>query len=383
MFDMQQLKDALKNEKIKKAVISNPFKKGENEPFKILIELIILKGKKCYQFSYYIDKKVVHKNIAFEDVSDKIINEMVNKFKQCLVISDYEINILMNKHNQFHIKKKAITNQKEMDFSHNKQKNYILKDGEPVKWAIMAGLMADDGKILSHKQKKFRQINKFLEMLSDIEDKLPMNAVIADMGCGKSYLTFAMYYYFNIIKNKNVTIRGFDLKADVVENCNKIAKELEFGNLSFEAGDIANITSQEKINMLITLHACDTATDIALYHAVRLNCDVIMSVPCCQHELFGQIENELLKPIFSYGILKERFASLLTDGVRANVLELCGYKVNVEEFIETEHTPKNIMIKAIKTGKKANPQKHLAVNNIISEFSITPTIYKLLKDYIK
>lgn len=242
--------------------------------------------------------------------------------------------------------------------------------------------MDKNGIVVSHKQKKFRQINKFLEMLKDVEENLPKNAKIIDMGCGKSYLTFAMYYYFNIIKSKNVTINDYDLKKDVVEHCNKLAKEFNFKNLQFFNEDIQNIDKDENINMIISLHACDTATDYAIYFGVKLNCDVILSVPCCQHELFKQIKNNELSSMLSYGILKERFSSLLTDNLRADALKLCGYKTNIIEFIDMEHTPKNIMIKAIKNKQFTKNIKNIEkFEKLLYNFNINPTIYKLLKNY--
>lgn len=222
-------------------------------------------------------------------------------------------------------------------------------------------------------------------MVSDIEKYLPNNALIVDMGCGKSYLTFAMYYYFNEIKKKNVKIKGFDLKKDVVDSCNKLTEKLGFKGLEFFAGDIAELdTSKEKVDMIITLHACDTATDYALCHAVKWGCKVIMSVPCCQHELFYQVENDLLSGLLSYGILKERFSAVLTDAIRANTLELFGYKTNVVEFIDMEHTPKNIMIRAVKMGKpKDFEEKYKKYRRMLEEFNVKPMLYKLLEKELK
>lgn len=266
--------------------------------------------------------------------------------------------------------------------SHNKEKNYILKDGTYVDWLYKLGVMDKNGFVLSHKQKKFRQINKFLEMLKDVEQNLPQNAKIIDMGCGKSYLTFAIYHYFNIIKQKDVTINGYDLKKDVVDHCNELAQQFGFTKLKFFNEDIQNIDKTEKVNMIISLHACNTATDYAIYFGVKLGCDVILSVPCCQQELFKQIKNDDLSSMLSYGILKERFASLLTDSLRADALKLCGYKTNIIEFIDMEHTPKNIMIKAIKNKNFTKDIKSINdFENLIKKFNVNPTIYNLLKDY--
>ena len=369
---------------LSKAIISNPIKKAEDLPKKIDIKKIILKNKPCFQFSYYIDKKVIHENIEDNSIIlKKIISLMIENFKQCDILANNSLTLLMNKKGNFKITGvKKSTNLDTSAKTHNKSKNYILKEGEYVHWLYKLGIMDKNGIVISHKQKKFRQINKFLEMLKDVEENLPENAKIIDMGCGKSYLTFAMYHYFNIIKEKNVTIQGYDLKKDVVDNCNSLTKDFGFKNLQFFNEDIKNIDKNEKINMIISLHACDTATDYAIYFGVKLDCDVILSVPCCQHEIFTQIKNDDLSSMLSYGILKERFSSLLTDNLRADALKLCGYKTNIIEFIDMEHTPKNIMIKAIKKKNFVKNQKNIEnFVQLIYNFNINPTIYKLLKDY--
>lgn len=381
---LEKLKEFINIDYFSKAIISNPIKKGENLPKKIDIKKIILKNKPYFQFAYYIDKKVIHKNIEDSSVIlEKIISTMQQNFKQCDILANNSLTLLMNKKGDFKITGiKKSTNIDSTPQSHNKIKNYILKEGEYVDWLYKLGVIDKNGIVVSHKQKKFRQINKFLEMLKDVEQNLPKNAKIIDMGCGKSYLTFAMYHYFNILKEKNVTINGYDLKKDVVEHCNNLAKEFGFKNLKFFNEDIQNINKDENINMIISLHACDTATDYAIYFGVKLNCDVILSVPCCQHELFNQIKTEDLSSILSYGILKERFSSILTDTLRADALKLCGYKTNIIEFIDMEHTPKNIMIKAIKNKNFTKSTQNIEnFEKLMYNFNINPTIYKLLKHY--
>ena len=381
---LTELKKIINIDCLTKAIISNPSKKDENLPKKVDINKIILKDKYCFQFSYYIDKKVIHENIEnINIVVEKIISLMIDNFKQCSILANNSLTLLKNKKGDFKITgvKKSINTDNSVS-SHNKVKNYILKEGEYVDWLYKLGVMDKNGIVLSHKQKKFRQINKFLEMLKDVEENLSINAKIVDMGCGKSYLTFAMYYYFNTIKKKNVTIQGYDLKKDVVENCNKLAEQFGFENLQFFNEDIQNIDKSEKINMIISLHACDIATDYAIYFGVKLDCDVILSVPCCQHEIFTQIKNQDLSFMLNYGIIKERFSAMLTDSLRADALKLCGYKTNIIEFIDMEHTPKNIMIKAIKNKNFRKNFKNVEkFKNIIYNFNINPTIYKLLKDY--
>lgn len=363
---------------IESVVLSKPIKKTEEYFVKVNIKAIMLKDKLYYQFSMLKNNKMYHKNVEPEIVIDEIIELMESNFKQCNIIGNKYADILMNKKRMFTLTGVKGNLNAQKIASHNKEKNYILKEGEYVDWLYKLGVMDRDGIVLSHKQKKFRQINKFLEMLKDIEDNIPDNSVIVDMGCGKSYLTFAIYYYFNIINNKNVEIKGYDLKADVVKNCNKLSEEFGFDKLKFYCDDIANIeNTDDRISMIITLHACDTATDYAIYHGIRWGCKVIMNVPCCQHELFKQIKNDDMSIIMDNGILKERFAAILTDGIRARILEIMGYKANVFEFIDMEHTPKNIMIRSVKTPKKADNSKKADLDRIIKEYNIMPTLYRL------
>ena len=216
-------------------------------------------------------------------------------------------------------------------------------------------------------------------MTDDIEKYIPGNAHILDMGCGKSYLTFAMYYYFNVRKGKNVTIKGLDLKRDVVEHCNELALKFGFDNLKFYCMDIADTKEDEKIDMMITLHACDTATDHALYHAVKHGCRVIMSVPCCQHELNETIASDELDIIMKHGILKERFAAIMTDAFRAEMLEIFGYKTDVMEFIDMEHTPKNLLIRAVQGKKKKDNTRFEKLKELSVKYNVEPSIIKLFE----
>jgi len=175
---------------------------------------------------------------------------------------------------------------------------------------------------------------------------------ILDFGCGKSYLTFAMYHYLKELKAYPVRIIGLDLKADVIAHCNELAQKYGYSGLQFLVGDIAQYEGVDAVDMVVTLHACDTATDYALDKAVKWGAKVILSVPCCQHELNQQIENELLQPVLKYGLIKERMAALLTDALRAEILESKGYQVQILEFIDMEHTPKNILIRGVKNERR-------------------------------
>lgn len=261
---------------------------------------------------------------------------------------------------------------------HNRQKNYLLKEGVPVPFLVDLGVMTPEGKIVRSRYDKFRQINRFLEFIEDILPKLHREREnqIIDFGCGKSYLTFAMYHYLKIIKGYSIHVVGLDLKKDVIGRCNMLAEKYGYDRLSFYCGDIADYEGVEQADMVVTLHACDTATDYALEKAVRWGAKVILSVPCCQHELNRQIKNDLLKPVLGYGIIKERMAALITDALRAELLEAAGYRTQILEFIEMEHTPKNLLIRAVKEGKPKENQKEL--DKLMEFLQVNPAFKRLL-----
>lgn len=372
-------------DKLTKVIISNPINKNNSKPKKILINKINLKNKPYFQISYFIENMVIHENIKQNNsIIEKIIILMLENFKQCEILANNSFSILMNRKKQFKITgiKKSTLDFQSLN-PHNREKNYILKDGEFSEWLYRLNITDKNGIVKSNMQKKFKQLNKFLEILSDIESYIPNNAKIIDIGCGKSYLTFAMYHYFNVIKNKNVKIKGYDLKKEVIENCNKLSKDLGFKTLEFLCENAENVKENEKTNMIISLHACNTATDYAIYLGIKLKCDIILSVPCCQQEINKQIKNDYLNPILNYGIFKERFSAMLTDTIRAELLKLCGYNTKILEFIDMEHTPKNILIKSI---KKENFKKEIKeiedFKKFIYSFNLNPTLYKLLEDYL-
>ena len=245
--------------------------------------------------------------------------------------------------------------------------------------------MTKEGKVVRARYDKFRQINRFLEYVEDVLPALSPDRVntIIDFGCGKSYLTFAMYYYLKEMKGYPVHIVGLDLKQDVIELCSRLSRQFGFSDLEFSCGDIAGYEGVRQADMVVTLHACDTATDYALHKAVRWGARVILSVPCCQHELNGQMENELLAPILKYGILKERMAALITDGIRAQFLELAGYHSQILEFIDMEHTPKNLMIRAVRreagAREKKNNREKQALKELLDGLQVRPTLLELLE----
>ncbi len=266
---------------------------------------------------------------------------------------------------------------------HNRKKKRLIEEGTAVAPLTDMGIFTEEGKIVKSMGDKFRQINRFLEIVDDAVDACGFEEIhIVDFGCGKAYLTFILYYYLTFVKKIRAYMTGLDLKADVIGKCRKAAEKYGYENLRFEVGDIGVYESDEPVDMVITLHACDTATDYALMHAMEWNSRVILSVPCCQHEMNGQIEGGNLSLLTKYGLLKERFSALATDAVRASLLEYMGYKTQVLEFVDFSHTPKNVMIRAVKTHiPKAKREKSLQeVEELMREFHVKPALYRLLAE---
>ena len=366
---------------MKRMIISGPmrsacrYKKIEALP-------VLVKGEPCLQFSFYTGDKVFHFNAMDTwDIENQVKELLEEGYKQWeITCADKSAKILINKKGNFKIIESAQAHTIEENLSHNRQKNYAFKEGEALDMLIQLGLMNKDGKILADKQKKFRQINKFIEIVESVVNHIDEGAHILDFGCGKSYLTFALYYYLNTHLNKNVKITGIDLKEDVVAYCNKLAQDCGFDRLKFFCGDVSRFAMEQKCQMMVTLHACDTATDFALGYAAKNDVKIILSVPCCQHELFKQVENEGLSPMLKHGILKERFSALLTDAARGQLLESVGYKTSIMEFIDMEHTPKNIMIKAVRTKRGLNAKKLEQYRKMAQEYNINPTLFNLLEE---
>ena len=376
------LEEVFKNEIIK-IVISNKVKKDEKYN-KIAINLKENNKNKFYQIEKFTDKQVFHENIKINEISDKVSELIFGNYKQMTALSNNEIfDLKISKKGKIFLGKKKNDNSKIVAKGHNKEKNYILKEGMIIEPLIDLGVFTKEGKVVNSKYDKYKQINRFIEIIDDeIKKNNYKELTILDFGCGKSYLTFVLYYYFVKIKNINVKMIGLDLKEDVIKKCNDIAKRYNYENLHFELGDINGFKYNNKVDMVITLHACDTATDYALYNAIKWNSKMIFSVPCCQHEFNSQMKANELSILTKYGIVQERVAALMTDSVRANLLECMGYKTQLLEFIDIAHSPKNILIRASKNNiSKEKKEKSLnEVNNLIRTFNFNPTLYNLLKN---
>lgn len=360
--------------------ISGLKKKNEELPVKIKVRPVAMKDKIEYQVSEFIGRKVFHKNYKKDELKKKITDWMQEDYKQAqFTMTDATAQILSGKHSQTVKYKKCKEVRVQRDLSHNRTKRYILPEGTPVGFLIDLGVMTKEGKIVRQKYDKYRQINRFLEFVEDILPQLSKEReqTIIDFGCGKSYLTFAMYYYLKELKGYDIRIIGLDLKEDVIAHCNELKDKYGYGKRSFLVGDIASYTDVDAVDMVVTLHACDTATDYALAKAVQWGAKVILSVPCCQHEANRMMENELLQPVLQYGILKERMAAIMTDAVRANLLTAKGYDTQILEFIDMEHTPKNLLIRAVYTGKDSENAAE-ALKNMEEALHLNLTLNKLL-----
>ena len=336
-----------------------------------------------FQCEEYRNNQAFHLNLEAEATSEYVENQM-KVFKQMqMETRQFRYQVLVSKKGKMTIQKRLQTAEvKEVNYSHNRAKHYILEEGKTVPFLRDLGVMTKTGEIVRTKFDKFRQINRFLEFIEDILPQLPKDreVTILDFGCGKSYLTFAMYYYLHELNGYDIRIIGLDLKTDVIEACNQLAKKYGYKKLKFLEGNIADYTGSDEVDMVVTLHACDTATDFALAKAVGWKAKVILSVPCCQHELNGQMANEVLAPLFSYGLIKERMAALVTDSLRAEYLKREGYDTQILEFIDMEHTPKNILIRAVYTGKRGDNDE--AICACEKMLHVQPTLGKLLKGEI-
>lgn len=386
MSDLQSLFTDCLNETLIRVILSNPSSK--DGVIKICARPMIKNKSLLFQIEEYTKTQVFHKNLTAGDASSYLTGKLSSdtssqtaSFKNALVeTKSFTANVLVSKKGTITIKKKmnASPKQTKISLSHNRKKKYILEEGIPVPFLIDLGVMTQNGNIINAHYDKFRQINRFLEYIEDILPSLPTGRElrILDFGCGKSYLTFAIYYYLKVLKGYPVRITGLDLKEDVIRHCNELAVKYGYDKLEFLCGDIAYYDGCSQVDMVVTLHACDTATDYALAKAVGWGAKVILSVPCCQHELNKQMKNDLLSPVLHYGILKERMAALMTDGLRAQILEANGYRTQILEFIDMAHTPKNLLIRAVYNGHCADNKDQ--INELLAAFDINPTLYRLL-----
>lgn len=380
---MEEIRNVLKNTlniEFIRGTISGPRKK--EGIIKVKMRPLEKRGELYFQFESFTKTQAFHENLTSEAAEERAALYMEDFRQMQIETVKGDITILVSKKGKVTVqRKKKKEEAQKADLSHDRKKRYILEEGIPVPFLRDLGVMTEDGKVIRSKTDKFRQINRFLEFIEDILPQLDRGRelTILDFGCGKSYLTFAMYYYLHELKKYDIRIIGLDLKKDVIRHCSSLAEKYGYEKLAFLEGDIADYDGVDRVDMVVTLHACDTATDFALAKAISWNAKVILSVPCCQHELNGQMKNEILAPVMDYGLLKERFAALATDGLRAKYLEREGYETQVLEFIDMEHTPKNILLRAVKTGRR-NEKAAAEIERFEGFLSVQPMLGELLKE---
>lgn len=381
---MEELRSRLSDllsDRLYQIVISNP--RSREQASKVKIRPVLLKGKINFQETVTRGTQVFHENYSKEEMQERIIQYMQDEFKQLEAQSmDEKLTALVSKKGRITVKHSQPGDMRKTlpDMSHNRTKQYLLKEGTPVPFLVDLGVQTREGMIVRSRYDKFKQINRYLEFVEDILPTLEKEETIhiIDFGCGKSYLTFALYYYLHELRGMDVRITGLDLKADVIAKCNRLARNYGYEKLHFCQGDIRTFEGAEQVDMVVSLHACDTATDYAIKKAVDWNARVVFAVPCCQHEVNGQIHSELLLPVLKYGLLKERISAILTDAVRANLLEEAGYDTQVLEFIDMEHTPKNILIRAVK--KETPSPGRTSIEKLTEAVEVKTTLQKLFEN---
>ncbi|MFC4354905.1 class I SAM-dependent methyltransferase [Chryseomicrobium palamuruense] len=386
-MDQQQLIDdltkRLQAKELISGVISQPRSKTESAP-KIKWKPVELKGIYHIQMEYQYGQTMKHENITLTDIEHKVAT-LTDEYRQFqLVFAGESLHIQLTKKKKVSVSSSP-NDQQSASLSHNRKKNYVLDPDEVHPFLVRLGVQTKDGKIKSQKQDKFKQINRFIEFAEDALGYLPTDRPlkIIDFGSGKSYLTFALYHYLHEMKGYEVQLTGLDLKKEVIEHCAEIARDLNYTGLTFQVGDISDYNASQEIDMVVTLHACDVATDMALGRAVKWGAKVILSVPCCQHELFTQLDSPALNVMNKHGLIKERFASLATDSIRAQLLDLVGYDTQLVEFVNLENTPKNILIRAYYTGKNPDAQTVEETKAFLQFLNAKPFLANELKEELK
>ncbi len=372
---------------LKEIEAANPYKivlsGGRSQYKKIVCSRKIIGGRTVYQFEKYTEQQVFHENIDESALRSNLEQYLAEGFRQMNVFSmETEYDVKISQKGKLAVHKRQGKNQAIRIEGNNRKKKYILEEGMDIPAFRELGIFTKDGKIVSAMYDKFRQINRFIEMVDDVLKTYKKDEIhIIDFGCGKSYLTFFLYYYIVEIRHIKAKIVGLDLKEQVIKNCNALAEKCGYKDLTFEIGNINGYHTEMDVDMVVTLHACDTATDYALYNAICWNADYILSVPCCQHEINKQIQTEQLSALTKYGIIKERTSALITDAIRGCILEYCGYKTDLLEFIDIEHSPKNILIRGVRKNSSAEKRKKSMeeAEALCREFNLTQTLMELVR----
>ncbi|MBT5019638.1 MAG: SAM-dependent methyltransferase [Planctomicrobium sp.] len=371
---LDALQDSFENDEFPRVVLSAPLKKSSEEvPRKQTLRPIELKNEIVLQWELHFDKLQTHLNLTLAESKERFLSLFGNEYREAYLFgTNFEYTLRATSKGEKLKKRQIKAKKNKQPAQHNRTKNYLIPEGVPIPFLVALGIMTGSGKVKESRQKKFRQINRYLEIVNDVYDQLPAEGPlhVVDFGCGLSYLTFAVHHLLSVIHQREVVLFGIDQKADVIERCELLAHDLNLAGLNFTSGRIEDALQRDKVHLALSLHACDTATDAALTFAVEANADVILAVPCCQHEVFPQIANETLELILKHGILKERIASIATDALRAEALEVAGYKTQILEFIDLEHTPKNLLIRAIRRPESHTKHEAQSYSELKTELGI-------------
>lgn len=381
MRELQEVLDHIFSQTVSRIILSNP---ENNQGYqKIAVRRIQIKGELQYQFEKYTRTQVFHENLTAEEAKKSLLHCLQTQFRQMEALTDVQTHLWKRskKGKQLYHEKTRERPYQETNLAHNREKQYLLREGNVIPPLVDLGIFTPEGKIVQSKYDKFKQINRFVEMVNDSIPENRKTLTVVDFGCGKSYLTFILYYFLTEVRGIEARITGLDRRRDVIEHCQRIAEKYGYHGLHFEIGDIAGYKTEEHVNMVISLHACDTATDYAIWNAIAWKADMIFSVPCCQHEVNQQLRGGS-SAITRYGLLKERFAALMTDSIRGCLLESQGYHVQLLEFIDMAHSPKNVLIRGIR-GTVSDGKRREALRQAeaaIDEYRVSPALYRLLME---
>jgi SAM-dependent methyltransferase len=365
------LTDLFEGLSLTRAVLSKP--RDRSLPAKVTVDPVVLRGETAFRFTSQLPDRATHENLLGDAARERL----------GVLLSDYRQGLLQTPDADWQVLGEKVLRRPPtrtaQSMGHDRRKRYLLPEGSPVPFLVELGVMTPDGMVRRSRYDKFRQVNRFLELVDDVVPSLKPEGTlrVVDFGCGKSYLTFAVHHLLTELRGRDVEIVGLDLKADVIETCTALAERASLSGLRFEQGDIASFEAGRAVDLVVSLHACDTATDEALAQAVRWQADAILAVPCCQKEAYRQLESALLAPLLRHGLAKERFAALVTDTLRAQLLELHGYRAQLVELVPLEHTQKNVLIRAVR-GAPAGDEARRAYEELRDSLGLDPALERLL-----
>ena len=365
------LRDLFEGLSLTRAVLSKP--RSRELPAKVIVDPVDLRGETAYRFTTQLADRATHENLPADGARERLGTLLADYGQALLQTADADWQVLGETVLRRPPSRAAGPR------THDRKKQYLLEEGTPVPFLVELGVMTPEGVVRKSRYDKFRQVNRFLELVDDVVPSLRPEGTlrVVDFGCGKSYLTFAIHHLLTVLHGRDVELVGLDLKEDVIAACSALAERSGAAGLRFERGDIAGFDAGDDVDLVVSLHACDTATDEALAQAVRWGADAILAVPCCQKEAYRQIDSSVLAPLLRHGLAKERFAALVTDALRAQLLELAGYRTQLVELVALEHTAKNVLIRAVK-GKPAGEEVRRAYEELRDSLALDPALERLL-----